>query len=173
MILALLAAAAFQDVAALDRSVAAFTGHAIGSEGGARAPVDTRLRLAHCATVALSWRTDARDAVVVTCTGPEWRVFVPVLRATPAAASPAAAAAAAVGRPAAPVAAAPVIRRGDPVVIEAGTAGFQITREGIAAADAVSGARVAIRVHGAVQPVQAIALAAGRATLPGYGTENP
>ncbi|WP_425229203.1 flagella basal body P-ring formation protein FlgA [Sphingomonas sp.] len=162
--LLLMAAAAFQDTAALDRAVAAFTTQPIGAEGGARAVIDARLRLAQCPTVALSWRSDAHDAVVVTCAGPEWRIFVPVLRSVarlPAAAAPAAITA--VTPPAAPV-----IRRGDPVLIEAGTDGFQITREGIAAADAAPGARVAIRVEGSTQAVQGVAIAAGRVALPGF-----
>ena len=164
MILALLAAAAFQPTATLDRSVAAFTGHGVGEEGGARAPIDARLRLAACPTVALSWRTPAQDAVVVACGGPEWRLFVPVRRATAVAVAPSAAA------PVRAIAKAePVIRRGDPVVIEAGQDGFAITREGVAQGDAAPGARVAIRVDGTPAPVQAVAVANGRATLPGWG----
>ncbi|MDR6788964.1 flagella basal body P-ring formation protein FlgA [Sphingomonas sp. BE138] len=166
--IALLAAAAlsFQDTAALDRAVAAFTARPIGSEGGARAPVDPRLRLATCSMVALSWRTDAHDAVVVACAEPAWRVFVPVIAAPRAAtAAPAVVRAGAV----APVPRAePVIRRGDPVTIEAGSDGFSITREGVAMADAAPGGRVMIRVADAVRPVQAVAVDAGRATLPGW-----
>lgn len=165
MIPLLLIAAAFQDLTGLDRAVAAFTGHAVGEDGGPRAAIDARLRLATCPTVALSWRSDAHDAVVVTCSGPDWRLFVPVHQSI----SPAT-----VARTAAiaPARAEPVIRRGDPVLIEAGSnedgAGFQITREGVAAADAVPGARVAIRVDGTAQPVQAVAVEAGRVTLPGF-----
>jgi flagella basal body P-ring formation protein FlgA len=171
MILSLLATLAFQDVRALDRAVAAFTGHAAGETGGARAPVDPRLRLKICPTVALSWRTPQQDAVVVSCTGPDWRLFVPVNRV--ASASPAPTAAAAAGAPAMPALvtiarADPVIRRGDPVLIEAGQDGFAITREGIAQADAAPGARVAVRVEGTPVPVQAVAIASGRATLPGW-----
>ena len=164
--ISLLLLAAFQPTPSLDRAVANFTGHAIGEEGGARAAIDARLRLASCPTVALSWRSDAHDAVVVACSGPDWRVFVPVRRSTPAAAV--------AGKPLPVVAAkaAPVIRRGDPVLIEAGGSdaggGFSITREGIAAADAAPGARVAVRVDGAPQPVQAVAVATGRVTLPGW-----
>ena len=83
MIVALLLAAApmFQDTAALDRTVSAFIGRPLGAEGGARTPIDTRLRLAACPTVALSWRTEAHDAVVVSCAGPDWRIYVPVTMA--------------------------------------------------------------------------------------------
>jgi flagella basal body P-ring formation protein FlgA len=169
MIAALLLAAAatgagFQDTAALDRAVAAFTARPIGSEGGARAPVDARLRLAACPMVAMSWRTEVHDAVVIACAGPAWRLFVPVIappRPSGVVASRAAAAAV-------PVRADPVIRRGDAVTIEAGSDGFAITREGVAIADAAPGARVMIKVDDAPRPVQAVAVEAGRATLPGW-----
>jgi flagella basal body P-ring formation protein FlgA len=151
----------FQDTAGLDRAVAAFTGRALGETGGARAVVDTRLKLAPCPTVSLSWRTEAHDAVVISCLGPEWRIFVPVIGRiadpTPAA------------TPAPKLAAQPpVIKRGDPVTIEAGQNGFSITREGIAMGDAPAGARVLIRVADAKTPVQAVAVESGRATLPGW-----
>ena len=159
--LALAAAAAFQSTDALDRAVAAFTARPIGSEGGARAAVDPRLRLAACPMVAISWRTEAHDAVVVSCTGPDWRIFVPVL-AAPRAAAPAPVAAALSAK------AAPVVRRNDPVTIEAGGGGFSITREGVAMGDAAPGARVLVRVADSGRPVQAVAVEAGRVTLPGW-----
>ncbi|HEX8382281.1 MAG TPA: flagella basal body P-ring formation protein FlgA [Sphingomonas sp.] len=162
-----LAAAGFQNTATLDRAVAGFTGHGAGEEGGARTPVDPRLRLATCPMVALSWRTPAQDAVVVACSGPDWRIFVPVKRSVPVTG-----AARVVERPtvagradARPM---PVIRRGDPVVIEAGSPGFSIAREGIAMADAAPGARFLVRVADTRAPVQAVAVEPGRATLPGW-----
>ena len=166
MIVALLLAAVttFQDTASLDRAVSAFTGRPLGAEGGPRTPIDSRLRLAACPTVALSWRTEAHDAVVVSCAGPDWRIYVPVTMI--------AGAAAARVQPAAyvkPIKLDPVIRRGDPVVIEAGSAGFAISREGVALADAQPGGRFLVRVDDSRQPVQAIAVADGRATLPGWG----
>jgi len=167
MIVALLLAAApaaFQDIAALDRAVAGFTGHALGEEGGARTPIDARLRLRACPMAAIAWRSDAHDAVTISCTGPDWRLFVPVRRSVPVTSV-----AAAAPRVVPPVKAEPVIRRGDPVVIEAGSEGFAISREGVAMADAAPGARFLVRVEDAKAPVQAMALAAGRATLPGWG----
>ncbi|MCD2314751.1 flagella basal body P-ring formation protein FlgA [Sphingomonas sp. IC-11] len=159
-----LAAVAHQDTAALDRAVAAFTGRPIGEDGGARAAIDPRLRLRQCPTVALSWRTDAHDAVVVSCAGPEWRLFVPIrmpAQSASVARPPAAPAAAS-------MAAEKIIKRGDPLVIEAGSDGFSITREGVAMADAAAGQRLMVRVDGGKMPVQAVALAPGRATLPGW-----
>jgi len=174
LFLALLAAApaeaqVFQSTQTIDTYVAQFTGKGLGQEGGARAPVDTRLKLAACAAPQLSWRTDAKDAVLVRCMAPEWRIFVPVL-APPPAARPAAAPAAAVERvqrPAPPVKQAPVIRRGDAVTLEAGSAGFSITREGVAMNDAGPGERVMIKVDTAKPPIQGVAVEAGRARLPG------
>ncbi|MEG3163434.1 flagella basal body P-ring formation protein FlgA [Sphingomonas sp. PB2P19] len=157
-------AAGYQDTAGLDRAVAAFAGHAIGEEGGARAPVDTRLKLAQCPTVALSWRTPAHDAVVIACSGPDWKIYVPMrVAAAPLGAAPVAAVASLAAK------APPVIKRGDPVVIEAASEGFAISREGIAMGDAAVGARFLVKVDDTRTPVQAIALASGRATLPGWG----
>lgn len=156
------AAAGFQDTVSLDRAVADFAGHGIGDEGGARTAVDSRLRLAQCPTVALSWRTPSHDSVVIACSGPEWRIYVPMRTPT------AGLSGATVIQPPMQHAEA-VIKRGDPVVIEAGTDGFAISREGVAMADAAPGARFMVKVDDARTPVQAIARASGRATLPGWG----
>lgn len=165
------AAQDFQSTQMVDTIVAQFTGHEIGQQGGARTPVDTRLKLAPCAAPQLSWRTDARDAVVVRCMAPEWRIFVPVV-AVPQAPTPLPAAAAptvAVARPAPPVKPAPVIRRGDAVTLEAGAPGFSITREGVAMNDAAPGARVMVKVDENKAPIQAVAVEPGHARLPGSG----
>ncbi|WP_306286430.1 hypothetical protein [Sphingomonas sp. Ant20] len=53
-------------------------------------------------------------------------------------------------------------------MIEAGTDGFSISREGVALADAAPGARFMVKVDDTRTPVQAIAVASGRATLPGW-----
>lgn len=156
---------AFQSTETLDRLVEQFAGAPIGMEGGARAPVDKRLKLAACDAPQLSWRSAAEDVVVIRCQGPQqWRVFVPV-NVLPKPATPAVAAmpAPAVVKPAT------VIKRGDPVLIEAGAAGFSISREGLAMADAAAGARVLVKVDDKRPPVAAIALEPGRARLPGFG----
>jgi flagella basal body P-ring formation protein FlgA len=171
LILAALAPAAvtaqvrFQDTTAIDVAVAAFTGRAIGEEGGARTIVDARLKLAACPLPQLDWRGTNQDAVVVRCDGPAWRIFVPV-KLAPQAMRPTLVAAAA----AAPaVKAVPVIKRGDPVTIEAGSTGFSITRDGIAMGDAAPGGRFMVKVDPAKPPIQAVAIESGRATLPGWG----
>lgn len=155
----------FQSTETLDRLVEQFAGAPIGMEGGARAPVDKRLKLAACEAPQLSWRSAAEDAVVIRCQGPQqWRVFVPV-NALPKPVAPVVAAmpAPAVVKPVT------IIKRGDPVLIEAGSAGFSITREGLAMADAAAGARVLVKVDDKRPPVAAVALEPGRARLPGFG----
>lgn len=90
LFIALVSAAPLADLAAIDLRVAAFTGAGIGEEGGARTPVDRRLRLAACrAPLALSWRTEARDSVLVQCPDAGgWRLFVPVVQSAQASALP-------------------------------------------------------------------------------------
>ena len=156
------AAQNFQSTPLIDKAVAGFTGHAIGETGGARTAVDPRLKLATCPMVSLNWRTDSHDSVVVTCTDPQWRIFVPVmmparpgLAATPTAA-PVAAAKAAI-----------VIKRGDPVSVSAGSAGFEITRDGIAVNDAAAGQRLLIKIQDGKPPIQAVAIEPGKASIPG------
>lgn len=156
-------AATFQDTATLDRAVAGFTGQWIGMQGGARTPVDPRLRLASCPMIAMSWRTASHDAVVISCSGPAWRIFVAV--AMPATTTTTTTPGAVVGPV---VRAEPVIKRGDPVMIEAESNGFAISREGVAMGDAAPGGRFMVKVDDTRNPVQAVAVASGRATLPGW-----
>ncbi|MBY8829272.1 hypothetical protein [Hephaestia mangrovi] len=154
---------AFQDTAGLDRAVASFTGHAIGEEGGARMPIDHKLKLAQCPTVALSWHGLNHDAVTVTCSGPNWHVYVPVIMPAAEPKSPSIA-------PTVMMAAKPeiVIHRGDPVMVEASQAGFTISREAVAQGDAAAGQRFMAKGDGDRQAFQAIAIGSGRATLPGW-----
>lgn len=161
-LLLLLAAAGFQSTAALDAAVAAFTGKPAGSEGGARAAVDARLRLAACAAPDISWQSERQTAVVVRCASPAWRIYVPVI------ASAVAARPTAMSTTAAPVRAEPVVRRGDPVTVEARASGFAITREGVAMGDAAPGARLLVRVDDKRPPVQAVAVEPGLVTLPAF-----
>lgn len=107
-------AAGFADAGEIDRAVAAFTGAEIGAPGGARAPVDRRLRLARCPSeLALEWYGRTRDTVLVRC--PEqggWRLFVPL--------------AASGSRQTA----ADAVTRGDLVTITVRGAGFTLSRQG-------------------------------------------
>jgi flagellar basal body P-ring formation protein FlgA len=155
------AGAAFQSTQSLDGLVSQFTGQSIGREGGAQAPVDARLRLASCPAPQLAWRTEAHDAVVVSCMSPNWRIFVPV-KSAPRPVAARAVPAVAAAKPE------PVIRRGDAVSLEVGAAGFSITRDGVAMGDAPVGGRVPVQVEQGKPPIQAVALEPGRAGLPGW-----
>lgn len=155
------AAQDFQSTQMLDTVVAQFTGKPLGEQGGARAPVDKRLKLQSCPAPQLEWHSAAKDAVVVRCMAPAWRIFVPVN------AVPQPRAASVVAAPAVPARAAPVIRRGDPITVEAGSPGFSITRDGIAMGDAAAGARLLVKVDDKKPPIQAVAVESGRARLPG------
>lgn len=153
----------FQDTKILDTAVAQFTGHAIGEEGGARMAVDDRLKLAPCALPQFEWLSSFQDAVVVHCMAPEWKIYVSVVRTKPVASAVVASAPSPV-----PVKTAPVIKRGDPIVIEADGEGFSITRDGVAMGDAAPGERLLVRVEDKKPPIQAVAVSAGIATLPGW-----
>lgn len=156
------AAQDFQSTPVLDAVVAQFTGKALGEQGGARAPVDKRLKLQACAAPQLEWRSEAKDAVVIRCMAPAWKLYVPV-NAVP---QPKAAPVVVAQAPAVPVRAEPVIRRGDPITVEAGSPGFSITRDGVAMGDAAPGARLLVKVDEKKAPIQAVALESGRARLP-------
>jgi flagellar basal body P-ring formation protein FlgA len=155
-LLLLAAAPAATDLALLDRAAEIFAGARLGDPGGPAAPIDRRLRLAGCgASPEFSWRSEARDAIVIRCPDAGgWRIFVSVRAGLQSAA--------------APVKAEPVIRRGDPVTLIAEQNGFSVSADGTAMSDAAPGARVAIKMDGAKGPVQAIAVEAGKATLPGW-----
>ncbi len=158
------AAQNFQSTAQLDEAVVQFTGASIGMDGGAQMPVDPRLKLARCPMPQFGWLSDRQDAVVISCMAPTWKVYVPVRRLTRVQPERPAAA------PVAVVAAKPepVIRRGDPIMVEAGAPGFSITRDGVAMGDAPVGGRLLVKVDPAKPPIQAIALESGRAALPGF-----
>jgi len=150
------AAPAAIDLTLLDRAAEIFAGARLGEAGGPVAPIDRRLRLGGCgSSPEFSWHSDARDAIVIRC--PEakgWRIFVAV-KAAPALATVSAKAE-------------PVIRRGDPITLVAGSDGFSVSADGTAMTDAAPGARLQVKVDGAKAPVQAIAVEAGKATLPGW-----
>jgi flagella basal body P-ring formation protein FlgA len=155
------AAEQFQSTRLIDTIVAQYVGQPIGAVGGARTEVDARLKLASCPAPQLEWRDADKTAVIVRCMAPEWRIFVPLNAITRVKPEPAAAMVP-VARPE------PVIRRGDPVTVEAGSAGFSITRDGIAMGDAPVGGRLLIRIDEKKPPIQAVALEPGKATLPGW-----
>lgn len=73
------AASSFEDTNRLDRQVAIHLNADIGDAGGARAPIDTKLRLKRCPS-AVQFSDTNNSAVLVSCPDLGWRIFVPVRR---------------------------------------------------------------------------------------------
>lgn len=128
-------AAGFADAGEIDRAVAEFTGAAIGSLGGARLPVDRRLKLSQChAPLALEWYGRRQDTVLVRCpVSGGWRIFVPV-ETGPAAAK-----------------AEKVVARGEGVSIAVQGRGFTLSRQGEALESGAIGEWIRVRPAGTKQ----------------------
>lgn len=142
------ASAASADPAAIDAAVAGFTGAAVGEPGGARLPVDRRLRLAPCGEpLALEWHGGGRATVLVRCpVAGGWRLYVPVE------AGPGAAAAAA----------ASIVSRGESVAIAVRGRGFTLTRQGEALEGGAAGEWIRVRPAGTrTDPMRARVLRPG------------
>ena len=140
------AGAGFADPSEIDLAVARFTGAPAGAEGGARLPVDRRLKLARCeAPLALEWYGKDHGSVQVRCpVSGGWRLFVPVATAPEAAARPA-------------------VGRGETVAIVVQGRGFTLSRQG----EALDGGAVDdwIRVRPAgtkVDPIRAKVIEPGK-----------
>lgn len=141
------AAATFMDHSTIDAQVAQFTGAAVGTQGGARLPVDRRLRLAQCEMpLALEWYGNKRDTVLVRC--PEangWRIFVPVVSAP-------------VGAPAQDI-----VARGEVVSITVSGRGFTLSRQGEALEAGSVGEWIRVRPVGTRdEPIRVQVLQPGR-----------
>lgn len=138
--LALLAAAPFADLDAMDRAVADFA-------GAPAMPLDRRLRLAPCVSpLAFSWRTPRRDTVVVECPDAGgWRLFVPVSQAADVAV--------------------PVINRGDAVTVAVSGAGFSVSQSGEALESGASGGWVRVKTAGG-QSMRAQVVRPGMVSIP-------
>ena len=149
--LMLLTATPFADLAAIDRDVATFTGASIGMPGGARGPVDRRLRLNACRTpLSFAWRTAQRDTVVVQCPDAGgWRLYVPVLGA------------------AAEAAALPAINRGDAVTISVAGDGFAVSQPGEALESGPVGAWIRVRTVSAARNTATANAMRGQVMRPG------
>lgn len=147
-------ASGFTDPAAIDRAVAEFTGAAIGTPGGARAPADRRLRLAACdAPLALAWHGTARNTVRVECPGAaSWRIFVAVDGAGGTAAA---------SRPSPPA-----IKRGDALTIMVRGHGFSVQQSGEAMDSGAVGDWIFVRTARKAEPLRARIERPGLAVIP-------
>lgn len=138
------------DPVLIDNAVAAFTGQPIGVPGGAALPVDRRLRLSPCrAPLALSWRGDRRDSVLVQCPDAGgWRLFV------------------AVAGPAAGAQAANAVTRGEPVTITVTGDGFSVSQTGEAMDSGPAGGWIRVRTSARANPLQARIVRPGLVDVP-------
>lgn len=144
----------FTDPAAIDHAVAAFTGAATGTPGGARAPADRRLRLAACdGPLALAWHGSARNTVRVECPGPaSWRIFVAIDNTAGMAAA---------SRPAPPA-----IKRGDALTIMVRGRGFSVQQSGEAMDSGAVGDWIFVRTARKAEPLRARIERPGLAVIP-------
>lgn len=149
-------AAEFQDLAALERAVVIAAGADIGQPGGPVAPVDRRLKLAACPQVAVD--PPVLNALTVRCPAIGWRLRVPLSRGG--------AVEAASGRRLAGQA--PVVRRGDPVELEAGAGAFTVSTQAVAQQDGAPGARIRVKSEGKSSTIFAEVIESGRVRLPGF-----
>jgi flagella basal body P-ring formation protein FlgA len=149
--------AGFADPAAIDAEVAAFTGAATGAPGGARAPVDRRLRVAACGLpLQLAWHGRGAGMVRVECNGASpWRVFVAVNAAGTA-------------QPAS-TAAAPQIARGQVLTITLQGRGFAISQQAQALEAGRVGEWIRVRPEGSSEEVRARIDSPVRAIIPLHG----
>ena len=128
-------AAGFADLSAIDQEVARFTGASTGAAGGARLPVDRRLKLAQCsAPLALEWYGQRRDTVLVRCPDSGgWRIYVPLDTGSPGAARQVA------------------VARGDAVTIAVQGRGFVLSRQAEALEGGAVGDWIRVRPAGNVR----------------------
>ena len=144
----------FVDLADIDRAVAAFTGAAQGSPGGAAQVLDRRLRLAPCPSqLTLGWYGTRQDTVEVRCAVPGgWKLYVPLVANSSIA-----------------TAAALAMTRGVAVTISVSGAGFAVAQPGKALESGAIGAWIKVR-----GPGQNAAVLRARVLRPGLvGMELP
>jgi flagella basal body P-ring formation protein FlgA len=148
------AAASPMDLSMIDRAVADFTGADIGQPGGAKLPVDRRLRLSACQSpLDLQWFGRDQRSVQVACPAAGWRIYVAVHRALGAASG---------GQPLAQYSGA-IIKRGENVSILVRGKGFTLTRQGAAAEDGTQGEWIKVRADGQrTETLRAVVLRPGQ-----------
>ncbi|HEX8447361.1 MAG TPA: flagella basal body P-ring formation protein FlgA [Sphingomonas sp.] len=160
----------FQDLAAVERAVVIAAGADIGDPGGPVAPVDRRLKLAQCPKLAVDpvWM----NALTVRCPAIGWRLRVPLSpggrpteTAAMAASTPTAMQAVSY-RPA--PRAEPVIRRGDPVDLIAGSDSFQVSTAAVAQEDGAPGGRIRVKTDGKAGIILAEVVGEGRVRISGF-----
>lgn len=145
----------FEDLAALDRKVAAALGADFGQPGGPSRPIDKRLKLAACPQPVVV-DPPAMGAVLVRCEPLGWRIRVGLMRAAGGYAQTAA------------EKAEPIIRKGDQVELTASTGSFSVSTVAIAEQDGAPGDRIRVRSETKKGAVIGMVMPDGRVALPGF-----
>jgi len=153
------AAQSFENLDNLDRQVAAALDAGIGEPGGARAPIDRRLRLAPCPQPAVVG-PPILGAVAVSCPTLGWRIRVPLVAGGETAQAAVAERAGA--------RAAPVVRHGDQVTVFVSSASFVVSATGTAEQDGAPGDRIRVRMERRSAPLIGEVTGDGRVALPGF-----
>ncbi|CAN5445941.1 hypothetical protein BH10PSE12_BH10PSE12_23910 [soil metagenome] len=157
----------FENLDRLDSLVAMTVGANLGQPGGPIAPVDRRLRLAACPQTP-SIDGPVFGAAIIKCEPLGWRIRVPL-----AAGGAAGAAGPAMAPTARKVAVAAVsrdiiVKRGDPVQLQAGGSSFSISRMMIADEDGAVGQMIRVREDKKSNPVIAQVMDMGVVRIPGF-----
>jgi len=114
--------------------------------------LDPRVSVPACGDgISIGWREGAGQALLAVCASSGWRLVIPLAGA---------------GRmPTAPA----LVKRGDPVLVQAGGAGFAVRLEGVAESDARAGGRVMVRNARSGERVSAEVRPNGQLWLAGQG----
>jgi flagella basal body P-ring formation protein FlgA len=159
-----------QDTKILDALVAGWLGSEIGAPGGARSPVDQRLKLAQCPeTPTIS--NGQMNEVIVRCAPLNWRISVPINISNRNSLTPGTA----VARPERPAHSASTrytpanneiaIRRGEPVRLTIRKRGFSLSRMMIADSNGRIGDVIAVRADRRERPIMVRITDMGEASL--------
>lgn len=160
---ALASAQAMQNLAEIDILVAATMGAEVGEPGGARAPVDRRLKLKAC-PVALEVTGPDLGAAAVRCPALGWRIRVPLDLAAEGQAT-AARPAVQRGYGAGAATGQEGIKRGEPILLTVERPSFSLSRVMIADRDGKVGEVISVRDEPKGKPIFVRIVEPGRATI--------
>jgi len=158
---ALAAGEAIQDLDQLDVLVAAAMGAEIGQPGGARAPIDRRLKLKACPEMPEINGPDMQ-AAAVRCPSIGWRIRVPLL---PIAGSTPAGQTNTQTNTAQRQGGEIVVKRGEPILLTVERPAFTLTRVMIADKDGKVGDVIPVREEPRGTPIFVRIVESGRATV--------
>lgn len=147
----------FQDLDALDVAVAASMGAEIGQPGGARAPVDRRLKLRACPELP-TVSGPVLGAAVVRCQSIGWSIRVPLMLEASAQRTSSAASADREARDA--------VTRGQAVRLTVEGKGYSLSRTMIADRSGRIGDMISVRADRRAKPILARVTGVGEVTVP-------